>query len=95
MADGARSQALGNLTFPHLQAFLDEIVTVSEDEIADAVQFIARQARIVAEPTGALAPAAMLTRGAALGLDRLPAPPSIVSGGNIDADRLLGLLGRP
>jgi threonine dehydratase len=93
MADGARSQALGRLTFPHLQAFLNEIVTVTEDEIAEAVRVIAREARIVAEPTGALAPAALLFRAAELGLAGLDgAAVAVVSGGNVDPDRYLKLL---
>jgi threonine dehydratase len=92
MADGARSQALGNLTFPHLRALLDEIVTVSEQEIADAVSRIAAEGRLIAEPTGALAPAAMWSR-TELGLDRLDGTVvAVVSGGNIDRDRLLALL---
>jgi threonine dehydratase len=95
IADGARSQSLGTVTFPHLQALLDEIVTVTEDQIVQAVRILARDARIVAEPTGALAAAAMLFRGAALGLDRVEGPVvSIVSGGNVDPDRYLELLGR-
>lgn len=92
MADGARSQALGSLTFPHLQALLDEIVTVSEQEIAGAVRRIAAEGRLVAEPTGALAPAAMWSRPE-LGLDRLGGTVvAIVSGGNVDRDRLLAIL---
>ena len=93
MADGARSQAVGRLTFPHLQAFLDEIVTVTEDEIGNAVRVLAREARIVAEPTGALAPAALLFHATQLGLDRLQgAAVAIVSGGNVDPDRYRQLL---
>ena len=94
MADGARSQAVGRLTFPHLQAFLDEIVTVTEDEIVEAVRALARDARIVAEPTGALAPAGLLFRGDRLGLAGLPgATVAVVSGGNVDPDRYRRLLG--
>ncbi len=93
MADGARSQALGRLTFPHLRAFLDEIVTVTEAEIAEAIRALARDARIVAEPTGALAPAALLFHAANLGLDRLDGPSvAIVSGGNVDPERYRQLL---
>jgi threonine dehydratase len=92
MADGARSQALGRLTFPHLQALLDEIVTVSEAEIADAVRRVVAEGRLIAEPTGALAPAAMWSR-TELGLDRLGGPVvAVVSGGNVDRARLLALL---
>ena len=93
MADGARSQALGRVTFPHLRAFLDEIVTVTEAEIAEAVRVLARDARIVAEPTGALAPAALLFHAAELGIDRLDGPAvAIVSGGNVDPERYRQLL---
>ena len=96
IADGARSQALGRLTFPHLRAFLDRVVAVSESEIVDAMRALARDARIVAEPTGALAPAALLSRGGELGLDALDGPAvAIVSGGNIDLERLLALLAAP
>jgi threonine dehydratase len=92
-ADGARSQALGRLPFRHLSAFLDEIVTVTEDEIADAVRALARDARIVAEPTGALAPAAMFFHGADLGLDRIGGRVvAVVSGGNVDPERYLAIL---
>ena len=93
MADGARSQALGHVTFPHLRAFLDEIVTVTEAEIAEAVRVLARDARIVAEPTGALAPAALLFHAASLRIDRLDGPAvAIVSGGNVDPERYRQLL---
>ncbi len=94
MADGARSQALGHLTFPHLRAFLDEIITVSEAEIVDAVRRIVRDARIVAEPTGAVAPAGMLAHRTSLGPGDRPGPSvAILSGGNVDLERLLAILG--
>jgi threonine dehydratase len=94
MADGARSQALGRRTFAHLMALLDEIVTVTEEEIVEAVRVLARDARIVAEPTGALAPAALLFRRPELGLDQLAGPAvAIVSGGNVDPDHYRRLLG--
>jgi threonine dehydratase len=93
MADGARSQALGRLTFPHLRAFLDGIVTVTEEEIANAVRVLARDGRIVSEPTGALAPAAMLSHADELGLDgRTGSVVAIVSGGNVDPDRYRAIL---
>jgi threonine dehydratase len=93
MADGARSQALGRLPFQHLRAFLDDIVTVTEDEIAEAVRTLARDGRIVSEPTGAVAPAALLFHREALGLDGLAGPAvAIVSGGNVDPERYRALL---
>ncbi|MDQ3881295.1 MAG: threonine/serine dehydratase, partial [Chloroflexota bacterium] len=55
MADGMRAQQLGTLPFAHLRRYLDDIVTVTEDEIADAVRGLARTARLVVEPSGATA----------------------------------------
>ena len=85
IADGARTQALGRRTFAHLHALLDGIVTVSEAEIAAAVRLVAERARLVAEPSGALALAAIAFRRAELGADGLDGPVvGIVSGGNVD-----------
>ncbi len=96
IADGTRTAQLGRRTFAHLAALLDEIVTVSEDEIAAAVRLIAEESRLVAEPSGALAAAALRYRVAALGLTRSAGPVvAIVSGGNVDPDRYRALLGAP
>jgi threonine dehydratase len=85
IADGTRTQALGERTFAHLRAHLDGIVTVSEAEIAAAVRLIAERSRLVAEPSGALALAAIVFRGAELGLGDLGGPVvGVVSGGNVD-----------
>jgi threonine dehydratase len=85
IADGTRTQALGSRTFAHLRAHLDGIVTVSEAEIAAAVRLAAEGARLVAEPSGALALAAIVFRRAELGLGPSPGPVvGVVSGGNVD-----------
>jgi len=85
IADGTRTQALGERTFAHLRAHLDGIVTVTEAEIAAAVRLIAERARLVAEPSGAVALAAMEFHGAELGLDAVDGPiVAVVSGGNVD-----------
>jgi len=104
-ADALRVEQVGELTFPHLQAYVDDIVTVSEDELTDAIRRLARQARLVAEPGGAAAVAAALSRGPAeLGLTagvRAPgragpgpgAPVvAVLSGGNIDPTLLADIL---
>lgn len=81
-ADGMRASALGSLTFAHLHAYLDGVVTVSEDEIARAMVRAARGARMVLEPSGATTLAAWLFHG-----DELPADGPVVavlSGGNVD-----------
>lgn len=87
IADGTRTQALGERTFAHLAAHLDGIVTVSEAEIAAAVRLAAERARLVVEPSGALAIAAAVFRA-----DQLGGPDpgdgdtvAVASGGNVDA----------
>jgi len=79
-ADGLRAEP-SELTFAHLRTVLDGILTVSEAEIQSTVGLLARRARLVAEPSGAVAPAAYLHRAS-----ELPAGPTVavVSGGNID-----------
>ena len=58
MADGLRTNSLGPLPFEHLRRFMDEIVTVTEDEMADAMRELAHRARLVVEPSGAASMAA-------------------------------------
>jgi threonine dehydratase len=82
IADGLRVQQLGAVNWPHVRAFVDEIVTVSEDAIKAAMRRIATGARLVAEPSGAVALAGMLAMGD-LAPDRSVA---ILSGGNVDLD---------
>ena len=82
IADGTRTQALGRRTFAHLAAFLDSIVTVSEDEIAAGVRLAAEESRLVVEPSGALAVAALAFRSAEIGLVGL--------GRRQDVDRVVG-----
>ncbi|MCG8915342.1 threonine/serine dehydratase [Actinokineospora sp. PR83] len=88
IADGLRSQPSA-LTFAHQRSLVDGIVTVSEDEIRRAVTTIARGARLIAEPSGAVATAAYLFRG-----DELPRGKTVavVSGGNMDPELARELL---
>jgi threonine dehydratase len=96
IADGTRTQALGRRTFAHLRAHLDGIVTVSEVEIAAAVRLAAERSRLVAEPSGALALAAIAFRGKELGLHDLDGPVvGIVSGGNVDPAQYRAYLETP
>ena len=91
IADGLRVSAVGRLPFAHLQAFVDEIVTVSDDEMREAMVQLATRARLVAEPSGAAAMAAHLT-------GRVARPPGdearvvLISGGNVDPSMLAELL---
>lgn len=79
IADGLRVQRLGERTWPHIRAFVDDIVTVSEAQIREAMRRIAGEARLVAEPSGAVAAAGALASGADLARSV-----AVLSGGNVD-----------
>lgn len=89
IADGAQTQHLGNYTFPIIQRNVDDILTVSDDELVQCMRFLAERMKIVAEPTGCLGFAAARRmkeqlRGQRVGI--------LISGGNIDLRRFAGLL---
>jgi threonine dehydratase len=89
-ADGLRSQSVGVLNFAHMQAFVDDIVTVTEAEIREAVRRIIFATRLVPEPSGAVAVAAALFHPEQL-------PPAresvaIMTGGNVEAALLRSVL---
>jgi len=96
IADGTRTQALGQRTFAHLRAHLDGVVTVTEAEIGGAVRLAAERTRLVVEPSGALGLAAMAFHGAELGLAALVGSVvAVISGGNVDPERYRELLRSP
>jgi threonine dehydratase len=86
-ADGLRVQQLGLRTWPHIHAFVDDIVTVSEDAMKAAMRQIAREARLVAEPSGAVAIAGALAHAA--DPNRSVA---VLSGGNVDMQAYAAVL---
>jgi threonine dehydratase len=89
LADGIAVKRPGAITLPLLRELLDGVEVVSEDEIADAIVFLAERAKLVAEGAGAVAVAALMRGGLS------PARGStiaIVSGGNIDSGLLASLL---
>jgi len=81
IADGARTTHVGKLTFAIMRALVQEIVTVSDDQLLRYGRFFAEQMKIVVEPTGCLAAAAVLERVIDVSGSRVGV---IVSGGNID-----------
>jgi threonine dehydratase len=86
IADGLRAQSIGAINFEHIRRYVDDIVTVSEDEIREAVRLLAVNSNTIAEPSGAVAVAGYIFRrdqlpGAKLGV-------AIISGGNIDPKML-------
>ena len=86
IADGTRTQALGERTFAHLVAYLDGIVTVSEAAIAAAVRLAAERARLVVEPSGALGIAAAVFRADVVDLPTDADTVAVASGGNVDPE---------
>lgn len=91
VADALRVEQVGELPFEHMRAYVDDIVTVAEDEITAAVRRIADDLRLIAEPSGAVAVAAYLYR-----FDQLPRGDTFVavlSGGNIAPALRAALLG--
>ncbi len=91
MADGVATQAIGQHTFPIMRALLDDIVTVSEAEIAEALEFLLTRSKQVVEPTGALATAVALAGRLPLAGRRVMA---LLCGGNLDLRALPQLLPR-
>jgi threonine dehydratase len=81
ICDGVRTQALGELTFATISELVDEIVTVSEAAVLDAMRWLAFEAKLLVEPTGALTLAAL--RSGAVAAEG--ATVLVVSGGNVDA----------
>ena len=90
IADGLLPVRPGDLTFAHVKAYVDRVVTVTDDEIEGAVRWLFSQGRLVAEPSGAASVAAVLG-------SRLPAderPVAVVSGGNVSGEDFAKYLGR-
>ena len=88
IADGTRTPSLGRLTFPLILELVDDLITVSEQEIIAAVKYLFFRLKLVVEPSGALPLAAILS-------GRLPVSGRvglILSGGNLDSDTLIRLL---
>ena len=88
IADGTRTPSLGKLTFPLVLEYVDDMKTVSEQAIIDAVKFLFYRMKLVVEPSGALGLAALLSQvvkpNGRVGI--------IISGGNIDGDTMTTIL---
>ena len=91
IADGARTPSLGTLTFPLVRQNVDDMATVSDDDLVRAMRFVWERMKLVVEPTGVLGLAAALggrvdVRGKRVGV--------ILSGGNVDLGYALELFAR-
>lgn len=90
VADGMRATQVGDITFRYIREYVDDIVTVAEDEIRAGVRELALGSRLVVEPSGAVTAAALFKRR-----DELPAAQTVVavlSGGNIEPGMLADIL---
>jgi threo-3-hydroxy-L-aspartate ammonia-lyase len=81
IADGARTPSLGKLTFPIVLRYVDDMLTVTDDELRRAMFFLWERMKIVVEPTGALAFAALFNGSISLKNQRVGI---VLSGGNVD-----------
>jgi len=102
IADGTRTPSLGEITFPLVRRYVDDMLTVSEEAIKEAVRFLFARLKIVVEPSGALGIAALLCGAArgdvqgaegCLSIEPVRRVGVIVSGGNIDAATMAAILG--
>lgn len=84
IADGAQTQHLGQYTFPLIQKHVDDILTVSDQELIDSMIFFAERMKMVVEPTGCLGFAAARANKERLHGKRVGI---IISGGNVDISR--------
>lgn len=92
IADGLMPVRPGDLTLAHVQAFADDVVTVTDDAILEAAQLLLARGRIVAEFSGAATLAALLSGAVDVAGRRVAA---VISGGNMDPRRALELMGAP
>jgi threonine dehydratase len=91
IADGLLAVRPGDLTFAHLRRYLDDVLRVEETAIVGAVRCLFSEARVVAEPSGAVSLA-----GALEGTAGDPGPTvAVISGGNVDPERYRGWLADP
>jgi threonine dehydratase len=81
IADGARTHALGSLTFPLVLRYVNDMVTVSDAELVRAMLYLWERMKIIVEPTGALGAAGLFERGLPVAGKRVGV---ILSGGNVD-----------
>jgi threonine dehydratase len=91
ICDGARTESLGQLTFPIIRELVDDMLTVSDDEVLRAVRFLWERTKLVVEPTGALGIAVALAGKVEVAGRRVGV---ILSGGNADIPALGTLLAR-
>lgn len=88
IADGLRTRRPGNVTFPIVQRLVEGILLVTEDEIKEMVRYLLSRVKILAEPSGAVATAAVVAGRLPAGIRKVGVT---ISGGNVDWDVLTSL----
>jgi threonine dehydratase len=86
LADGLRTQSIGPINFEHIRAYVDDIITVTEDEIRQAMNYLCLNPQTIAEPSGAVATAGFVFHAKELPQAKLNV--AIISGGNIEPEML-------
>jgi threonine dehydratase len=89
IADGARTQALGKQTFPIILREVEDILTVTDEQLIEAMRFFAERMKLVVEPTGCLGFAGASKMRTELHGKRIGV---LISGGNVDLERYCALL---
>lgn len=89
LADGLRTQSVGEINFAHIRAYVDDIICVKEDEIRQAARALSANPQTVAEPSGAVSMAAFMFHSTEL--PRTQNNVAVISGGNIDPQFLAEL----
>jgi threonine dehydratase len=92
LADGLRTQSVGAINFEHIRAYVDDVVSVTEDEIISAMRALSANVQTLAEPSGAVTVAAFLFHPHELPDTKVNV--AVISGGNIDPTLLAELRSR-
>src|SRR5215472_11420617 len=86
LADGLRTQSIGPINFGHIRRYVDDIITVTEDEIRQAMKYLSANPENIAEPSGAVASAGFIFHAKELPQTKLNV--AVISGGNIEPQML-------
>ncbi len=93
IADGLRTQSVGEINFEHIRRYVNAIVTVSEDEILEAMRRLVLTAKLTVEPSGAVTTAAFMFH--AFELPRSQRTVAVISGGSVEPELLAQVVVQP
>jgi threonine ammonia-lyase medium form len=89
IADGMRTQSIGRLNFEIIMNYVDDVITVTDEQVVETMKFLLERMKIVVEPTGAVAPAAVFHNVLGLSGKKICA---MISGGNVSPELLKSIL---